>query len=57
MDEATRRYVAKLRSAHILDSDGRSIEKVGLLAFCRERNPDADDGTYVGKFMDVTKKP
>ncbi len=56
MDEATRRYVAKLRSARILDADGRHIEKVGMLAFGRERNPDADDGTYVGKFMDVTRK-
>ena len=56
MDEVTRRYVAKLRSARILDADGRLIEKVGMLAFGREPNPDADDGTYVGKFMDVTRK-
>lgn len=56
MDEATRRYVAKLRSARILDADGRPIEKVGMLAFGRQRNPDADDGTYVGKFLDVTRK-
>jgi len=56
MDEATRRYVAKLRSARILDADRRLIEKVGMLPFGRERNPDADDGTYVGKFIDVTRK-
>jgi hypothetical protein len=56
MDEATRSYVAKLRSARILDADGRPIEKVGMLAFGRERNPDADDGTYIGRFMDVTRR-
>jgi hypothetical protein len=56
MDEATCRYVAKLRSARILDAGGRPIEKLGMLAFGRERNPDANDGTYVGKFMDVTRK-
>lgn len=56
MDEATRRYVAKLRSARILGTNGRPIENAGMLAFGRERNPDADDGTYVGKFMDVTRK-
>ena len=56
MDEATNRYVAKLQSARILDADESPIEKVGMLAFDRERNPDADDGTYVGKFLDVILK-
>jgi hypothetical protein len=56
MDEATRRYVAKLRLARILDADGCPIERDGLLAFGLEPNPDADDGTFVGKFMDVTRK-
>jgi hypothetical protein len=56
MDEATRRLIVKLRSARILDAAGKPIEKVGMLAFGKEPNPDAKDGTYVGKFLDVTRK-
>jgi hypothetical protein len=56
MEEVTRRHVMKLRSARILDADGNPIEKDGMLAFGREPNPDAEDGTYVGTFLDVTRK-
>lgn len=55
MDEATRRHLMKLRAARILGADGNPIEKVGMLAFGRELNLDADDGTYIGKFLDVTR--
>jgi hypothetical protein len=56
MKEETRRHVMKLRSARILDDQGNLIEKDGMLAFGREPNPDANDGTYVGTFIDVTRE-
>jgi hypothetical protein len=56
MEEAIRRQVMKLRAARILDAVGNPIEKVRMLAFGKERNPDAEDGTYVGNFLDVTRK-
>lgn len=56
MQEATCRHIMKLRAARILDVHGNPIEKAGMLAFGREPNPDADDGTYVGTFLDVTRK-
>jgi len=37
------------------DADGKPVEKVGILAFGREPNPDANDGTFVGTFLDVTR--
>lgn len=55
IEEATRRQVMKLRGARILGADGNPIEKVGMLAFGKEPNPDADDGTYVGTLLDVTR--
>jgi hypothetical protein len=56
VEEATRRHAAQPRSARIVDANGHPIEKVGMLAFGREPNPDAEDGTYVGTFLDVTRK-
>jgi hypothetical protein len=56
MEEATRRHAAQLRSARMVDADGNPIEKSGMLAFGREPNPDAEDGAYVGTFLDVTRK-
>lgn len=56
MEEATRRHVVKLRTARVLNADGNPIEKVGMLAFGREPNPDADDGTFVGTLLDVTRR-
>ncbi len=56
MEEVTRHHVTKLRAARILDRDGKPVEKVGILAFGTEPNRDADDGTYVGTFLDVTRK-
>jgi hypothetical protein len=56
MEEVTRHHVVKLRSARIVDADGNPIEEVGMPAFGREPNPDAEDGTYVGTFLDVTRK-
>lgn len=52
----TRRQVLKLRSARILDAHGNPTEKSGMLAFGREPNPDADNGTHIGTFLDVTLK-
>lgn len=57
MDEATRLHIVKLRSAPIIDADGNPIEKAGMLDFGTQPNPDTDDGTYVGTFLDVTRKP
>jgi hypothetical protein len=56
MAEGTRRYVAQLRSARIVDADGNPIEKAGMLAFGVEPNPDAKDETYIGTFLDVTRR-
>jgi hypothetical protein len=56
MAEGTRRYVAQLRSARIVDADGYPIEKAGMLAFGVEPNPDAKDETYIGTFLDVTRR-
>ena len=56
MAEATHQHVVRLRSARILDAHGTPLEKVGMLAFGTEPNPDADDGTYVGTLLDVTRK-
>jgi hypothetical protein len=56
MEESTRRHITKLRTAPILNRDGTPIEKVGMLAFGREPNLDADDGTYVGTLLDITRQ-
>jgi hypothetical protein len=55
MEAATREHVDKLRSARILDADGNIVQKTGMLAFGHEPNPDADDGTFVGTVIDVTR--
>lgn len=52
---ALRANVDRLRSARMLDADGSPIHKTGMLAFGREANPDADDGTFVGTLIDVTR--
>jgi hypothetical protein len=55
MEEALRLHVSKLRAARIRDANGHPVQKVGMLAFGTEPNPDANDGTYVGIFLDVTR--
>jgi hypothetical protein len=50
-----RDQVDKLRSARILDAEGNLIRKTGMLAFGHEPNPDADDGTFIGTVVDVTR--
>ncbi len=57
MEDTTRRHIAKLREAHILDAGGNPISNVGrgMLAFGREPNLDAHDGTFVGTLLDVTR--
>jgi hypothetical protein len=55
MEEATRSKIAQMRSARILDAEGNLIQKTGMLAFGVESNPDADDGTFVGTVIDVTR--
>jgi hypothetical protein len=55
MEAATREHVDKLRSARILDAEGNIVQKTGMLAFGHEPNPDADDGTFVGTVIDVTR--
>jgi hypothetical protein len=56
MEEATSLHIMKLRSARILDKQGNTIEKMGMLAFGTEPNPDMHDGSYVGTLLDVTRK-
>lgn len=55
MGDALRANVGRLRSARVLDAEGNRIEKTGMLAFGREPNPDAEDGTFVGTLVDVTR--
>jgi hypothetical protein len=55
MEPVTRENVDKIRGARILDADGKTVTKTGMLAFGHEPNPDADDGTFVGTVMDVTR--
>jgi hypothetical protein len=63
MEDATRTQVVQMRSAKILDAEGNLIldaegnliQKTGMLAFGYEPNPDADDGTFVGTIVDVTR--
>jgi hypothetical protein len=56
MEEALRHHVLRLRSAQIINAEGKPIEKIGMLAFGTEPNPDAEDGTHIGKFLDVTRR-
>lgn len=55
MTEATRLYLAFLRSARIVDADGTPIDKPGILTFERKPNPDAQDGTEIGMLLSVTR--
>ena len=55
MGAELRTQVETLRSATSLDRDGKRIEKTGMLAFGTEPNPDAQDGTFVGTVVDVTR--
>jgi hypothetical protein len=55
MEAPLREQVDRLRSARVLDADGNIIEKTGMLAFGYEPNPDADDGTFVGVVVDITR--
>jgi len=55
IEEATRRNVEQLRSARIFDAEGNPIRRTAMLAFGREPNPDAADGTFVGTLLDVTR--
>jgi len=55
MLEATRRHIMQLRLAQLIHAHGKSIEKGGMLAFGREPNLDANDGTFIGTFLDVTR--
>ena len=54
LGDALRQRVAKLRTVCVIDADGNPIKRIGMLAFGREPNPDASDGTYVGTLLDVT---
>jgi hypothetical protein len=56
MTDGFRHQVERLRSARILDAAGGPMEKIGMLAFGTEPNPDANDGTRVGILCDVTRK-
>jgi hypothetical protein len=53
MDEAQRAGVDRLRSVRAFDAEGNRL-RTGMLGFGYERNPDADDGTFVGNLIDVT---
>ena len=56
MEDSLRDRIEKLRSARILDTDGKSIEKTGMLTFGTESNPDAKDGTSIGVLLEVTRR-
>ena len=55
MTAGLRAQVEMMRAGRILDADGNPIEKTGMLAFGTEPNPDADDGTFIGTLLDVTR--
>lgn len=55
MGAELRARVDKMRAGRILDGEGNPIEKTGMLAFGTEPNPDADDGTYIGTLVGVTR--
>lgn len=55
MLDVTRQGVTKLRSAPIRDSAGKLVGTDAVLSFGTEPNPDSNDGTYVGVFVDVTR--
>jgi hypothetical protein len=56
MEEALRRHVTYLRSIRVVDKDGNFIEKPERLVFGKNPNPDAEDGTEVGKLLSVTRR-
>lgn len=55
MGAGLRAQVEKMRAGQLLDAEGNPIEKTGMLAFGTEPNPDADDGTFIGTLLDVTR--
>lgn len=55
MSDEMRAEVDRLRSVPIFDLTGEVVTKTGMLAFGTEPNPDADDGTFVGVLIDVTR--
>lgn len=56
LEESMRDRITKLRSMQIIDNKGNRVEKGGMLTFGTEPNPDAKDGTFVGMFLEVTRK-
>lgn len=46
--------IERLRSVRVVDAEGNLV-KTGMLGFGHEPNPDADDGTFVGSVIDVTR--
>jgi hypothetical protein len=54
-EEATRRYIEKLRTAHIVGADGNPSKNAGMLAFETKPNPDAADETRIGTLLHVTR--
>jgi hypothetical protein len=56
LHENIKKHVRMLRSARIM-IDGEPIDREAALAFGTEPNPDADDGTKIGIFLDVTRNP
>lgn len=57
IDPGLRTTIERLRTTPILDADGDTLEKSGIVAFGTEPNPDADDGTHIGTVIDVTRRP
>lgn len=56
MTDALRRNITILKRARFLDGDGQPLEAGGMLCFGLEQNQDANDGTYIGVFVDVTRQ-
>ena len=55
IEQALRDNIDNVRAARVLDAEGNPIRQSGMLAFGQEPNPDADDGTFVGVMVDVTR--
>lgn len=55
MEAELRARIERLRTLRIIGSDGKEEKRSAVLAFGTSPNPDAEDGTEVGTFLDVSR--
>jgi hypothetical protein len=55
IDEPTLQRIEQLRTFRMLDPEGNEVKRTAMLAFDTAPNPDAEDGTEVGTFLDVSR--